>query len=143
VADSEFLKRPAPRPTVDAIVHRPGRGVLLVRRRNPPPGWALPGGFVDPGESCEDAVVRETLEETGLRVVRRRQFHVYSDPGRDPRVFTVGVVFVVEADGEPQAGDDAADARFFPLDALPDAVAFDHRRILEDFRENRYPGPWE
>ena len=89
-------RRP-PRVTVDALVLRPQQGLLLVRRRFPPPGWALPGGFVDPGETLEEAVCRELNEETGLQVLRLRQFHAYSDPARDPRGPTVGMVFEVEA----------------------------------------------
>ena len=138
---SEWQHR-SPLPTVDAIVVRAGR-VLLVRRKYPPPGWALPGGFVDVGETLEQAVCRETLEETGLRVTKLRQLHTYSDPKRDPRQHTVGTIFEVEAEGEPIAGDDAAECRFFPLDALPPDLAFDHPQILADFRARRYPGGFE
>ncbi len=135
-------KYKGPRVTVDAIVVREGC-VLLVRRRWPPPGWALPGGFVDLGETVEHAVARETLEETGLVVTRLRQLHAYSDPKRDPRHHTVGVIFEVETSGEPVAGDDAAECRLFPLDALPPDLAFDHRAIVEDFKRRRYPGGME
>ena len=100
-------KHKSPRPTVDSIVVRGGK-VLMVRRKWPPPGWALPVGFVDIGETLEEAVCRETLEETALRVTKLRQLHTYSDPRRDPRQHTVGTIFEVEADGEPIAGDDAA-----------------------------------
>jgi ADP-ribose pyrophosphatase YjhB (NUDIX family) len=133
-----------PRLTVDALVTREPGEVLLVERGHPPPGWALPGGFVDAGESLEEAVARELEEETGLRARRVRQFHTYSDPGRDPRHPTVSTVFLVDAEGTPRAGDDAAAARFFPWDALPRPLAFDHERILEDARawleEGRPPG---
>ena len=128
--------------TVDAIVIR-DQQVLLVKRKFPPPGFALPGGFVDRGETVERAVCRETLEETGLVVTKLRQLHVYSDPARDQRQHTAGVIFEVEARGEPTAGDDAAECRFFPLADLPRELAFDHRKILEDFRERRYPGGFE
>ena len=131
-----------PRLTVDAIVVRAGK-VLLVKRRWPPPGFALPGGFVDRGETVEQAVCRETREETGLVVTKLRQLHTYSDPKRDPRHQTAGVIFEVEARGEPVAGDDAADCAWFPLDALPADVAFDHRQILDDFHRRRYPGGFE
>jgi 8-oxo-dGTP diphosphatase len=123
-----------PLPTVDVLLHVPGRGVLLVERRNPPPGWALPGGFVDAGETVEQAAVREAREETGLEVELTGLFGVYSDPGRDPRRHTLSVVFTAQArDLDRLApGDDAGEARFFPLDALPE-TAFDHGRILGDF----------
>ena len=123
-----------PRLTVDVVVRRRGQAdqVLLVRRRHPPHGWALPGGFVEYGESVEQAAVREALEETGLRVSLTRQFHVYSDPSRDPRGHTVSVVFLGEADGEPAGGDDAAEARWVDLARLPSDLAFDHGRILSD-----------
>lgn len=123
-----------PFPTVDIVLYRQGRGVLLIERRNPPHGWALPGGFIDYGESAEQAAVREALEETGLVVRLTGLLGVYSDPGRDPRFHTLSVAFTAESDDsrEPQAGDDAAGARFFLLDELP-TLAFDHRRIVDDF----------
>ncbi len=123
-----------PAPTVDLIIHAPGRGIVLVERKNPPPGWALPGGFVDYGESCEAAALREALEETGLAVELTGLFGVYSDPGRDPRGHTLSVVYTAQAlDLEAlRAGDDAAKAAIFPLDALP-PLAFDHARIVQDF----------
>jgi ADP-ribose pyrophosphatase YjhB (NUDIX family) len=135
-------KHKSPRPTVDSIVVRNGR-VLLVRRKWPPPGFALPGGFVDVGETLEQAVCRETLEETALNVTRLRQLHVYSDPKRDPRQHTIGTIFECEADGEPIAGDDAAAVQWFALDELPPDIAFDHRQILEDYKAKRYPGGFE
>lgn len=123
-----------PAPTVDLIIHAAGRGLVLVERRNPPPGWALPGGFVDYGESCEAAALREAKEETGLEVELTGLFGVYSDPGRDPRGHTLSVVYTAQAlePGMLCAGDDAAQAAFFPLDALP-PLAFDHARIIQDF----------
>jgi 8-oxo-dGTP diphosphatase len=122
-----------PYPTVDIIFHRPGE-VLLIRRRNEPPGWALPGGFVDYGESAEQAAQREAREETGLAVRGLQQFRVYSQPGRDPRFHTLTVVFIAEPEGELHAGDDAADARWFALDNLPTDMAFDHARVIADAR---------
>lgn len=123
-----------PFPTVDILVYRPGLGVLLIERRNPPHGWALPGGFIDYGESAEQAAVREAREETGLEVRLTGLLGVYSDPRRDPRFHTLSVVFMAEAAplASPLAGDDARLARFFPLDGLPE-MAFDHRKILDDY----------
>jgi 8-oxo-dGTP diphosphatase len=119
---------------VDVVVFRRGHPlqVLLVRRGSPPPGWALPGGFVDYGETVEAAAAREAREETGLEVRLIRQFRVYSDPGRDPRGHSVTVVFLAEADGEPVGQDDAAEARWFPAPDLPPDLAFDHGDILRD-----------
>jgi len=127
-----------PVPTVDLLIEtRPGT-LVLVERRNPPHGWALPGGFVDYGETLEAAAVREAKEETGLDVTLVRQLHSYSDPSRDPRQHTISTVFVARAEGEPIGGDDAADARVFPVDALPTPMAFDHAAIIEDWRHARY-----
>ena len=113
-------------------------GIVLIKRRNPPPGWALPGGFVDVGETVEAAAVREAAEETGLQVELVRQFHVYSDPRRDDRGHTVSVVFVGRAGGAPKAASDAAEAGVFAADALPDQIAFDHAEILSDYFAGRY-----
>ena len=127
--------------TVDIIIEigeGPDRGIVLVKRKNPPLGWALPGGFVDYGETVEEAAVREAHEETGLRVELARQFHTYSAPARDPRGHTVSVVFVATADGEPAGGDDASLAKIFPPGALPSDMAFDHRRIIRDYLEGKY-----
>jgi len=129
-----------PAPTVDVVIFLPGDRVVLVLRRNPPPGWALPGGFVDPGETLEAAAAREALEETGLRVTLREQFHSYSDPARDPRRHTMTTVFIASAAGEPRGGDDAAEARAFEWGALPGAIAFDHRAILADVRRYALTG---
>lgn len=118
--------------TVDAIIETPG-GIVLIRRKNPPHGWALPGGFVDYGESVEHAAKREALEETGLDVTLVRQFHTYSDPARDPRHHTVSVVFLATATSTPVGGDDAAEARVFAPDNLPEPIVFDHGRILADY----------
>lgn len=120
-----------PVPTVDIIIEMEG-GFVLIERKNPPFGWALPGGFVDYGESFEQAAVREAMEETGLRVSLTRQFHTYSDPGRDPRLHTASTVFIATATGRPQGGDDAARAEIFTKNNLP-PLAFDHARILADY----------
>ncbi len=120
-----------PAPTVDIIIAM-GGGVILVKRKNPPVAWALPGGFVDYGESLEQAAVREACEETGLSIRLGRQFHTYSDPDRDPRQHTVSTVFLATAEGTPVAGDDAAEVAIFQEGALP-PLAFDHARILGDY----------
>lgn len=126
--------------TVDLIIEmidRPYRPVILIERVNPPFGWALPGGFVDYGESLETAAKREAREETGLDVNLIEQFHAYSDPERDPRKHTISVVFVATAKGEPNAGDDAKTLRSFELWQLPQALCFDHSRIMRDYRSYR------
>lgn len=125
-----------PRLTVDVIIEMPG-GIVLIERKHEPLGFALPGGFVDYGESLEDAAVREVKEETGLDVELVRQFHAYSEPARDPRAHSVTVVFIGRASGVPTGGDDAEAAAIHPLDALP-TMAFDHGRILDDYRQQRY-----
>jgi 8-oxo-dGTP diphosphatase len=118
--------------TVDAIIEI-DTGIVLIKRRFPPPGWALPGGFVEYGETVEAAAVREALEETGLHVHLQRLFGVYSDPQRDPRRHTVAVVFLGCATGVPVGGDDAAVAAVFTEHTLPAPLAFDHARILADY----------
>ena len=123
-----------PAPTVDAVILVPGDRVVLVRRKNPPLGWAIPGGFVDEGEPLEAAAAREAAEETGLGVTLLEQFHSYSDPARDPRRHTISTVFLASASGEPRGGDDADEARAFAWDALPSPIVFDHREILADVR---------
>lgn len=121
-----------PLPTVDIIIELKG-GIVLIERKNPPPGWAIPGGFVDEGESLEDAARREALEETSLRVRLKCQLHAYSDPKRDPRFHTVSVVFVAEAEGTPRAEDDAKNVAVFSEADIPKNLAFDHARILSDY----------
>jgi 8-oxo-dGTP diphosphatase len=121
--------------TVDVVIEladRMGRPIVLIERRNPPSGYALPGGFVDVGETVEAAAVRESREETGLEVTLTRLLGVYSDPARDPRGHTASVVYVGEARGEPRAGDDAA--RVIVADPRdPPPLAFDHARILAEY----------
>ena len=124
-----------PVPTVDIIIEG-SSGIVLIKRKNPPHGWALPGGFVDYGESLEEAARREAAEETGLVVRLIKQFHTYSDPSRDQRQHTISTVFVAVADGVPVAGDDAVEARIFTQDDLPTLV-FDHRKILDDYFADR------
>ena len=127
-----------PVPTVDIIIETAG-GIVLIERKNPPHGWALPGGFVDYGEGFEDAARREAAEETGLKVTLTLQFHTYSDPKRDARQHTASTVFVATADGLPLAADDAKDAGVFDEGTLPPLV-FDHNRILRDYFEFKRSG---
>ena len=124
-----------PVPTVDALIHIPGRGVVLVERLNEPYGWALPGGFVDYGEPAELAAIREAKEETGLTVELTGLLGVYSDPARDPRQHTLSVVYLAQAvdPDELAAGDDAKGVGVFPLAQLPSPICFDHARILNDY----------
>lgn len=122
-----------PVPAVDLIIEIEGKGLVLIERRNPPPGWALPGGFVEVGETLEQAAVREAREETCLDVELLGQFHTYSDPDRDPRMHCISTVFVATATGTPKAEDDAKSCAVYPKDQLPKVLAFDHRKILEDF----------
>ncbi len=119
--------------TVDAIIEVEG-GIVIIQRSNPPFGWALPGGFVDYGESLEQAVVREAKEETSLEITDVKQFHTYSNPKRDPRFHTIGTVFTARAEGNPKAGDDAAGLKVVSLkDINKYDFAFDHKQILKDF----------
>ena len=122
-----------PVPTVDILIEMVGGGIILIKRKNPPYGWALPGGFVDYGESVETAARREAREETGLEVEALEQFRVYSEPARDPRHHTVSVAFTAAAVGTPKAADDAKRVGVFRAEALPDMLAFDHGEILRDY----------
>jgi ADP-ribose pyrophosphatase YjhB (NUDIX family) len=129
--------RPGPRLAVDIIIEIDG-GVVLIERKNPPAGWALPGGFVELGETLEEAAKREGREETSLDIDLVRQFHAYSEPDRDERFHCVSVVFLGKAQGEPVGKDDALRASIFPRSDLPAQIAFDHRQILDDYFEERY-----
>ena len=124
--------------TVDIIIEVAG-GIVLIERKNPPPGWALPGGFVDVGESLAHAAVREAREETSLEVTLTEQLFAYSDPKRDPRGATVSVVFLGHASGTARAEDDAKNIGVYALDALP-KLAFDHDQILDDYRRYKKDG---
>lgn len=130
----EFLN---PVPTVDVIIEIGDLGIVLIRRKNPPDGWALPGGFVDYGESLEEAAVREALEETSLSVTLTGQMHTYSSPLRDPRRHTITTVYTATAEGAPRAGDDAAQVGIFREDSLPSPIVFDHADILADYFRKR------
>jgi 8-oxo-dGTP diphosphatase len=129
MAEKQFKN---PTPTVDCIIELPGDQIVLIRRNNPPIGWALPGGFVDEGEPLHAAAVREAREETGLTVELIEQFFTYSDPKRDPRKHTLSTVYLCRAVGVPRGSDDAAEARAFPLSALPH-LCFDHGTIVADY----------
>ncbi|HON84876.1 MAG TPA: NUDIX hydrolase [Syntrophorhabdaceae bacterium] len=118
--------------TIDIIIRYKG-GIVLIERKNYPHGWALPGGFVDIGESLEEAAVREAKEETSLDVVLLEQFYAYSKPDRDPRFHTVSVVFIGDGEGDLRGRDDARKAHVFTEDNLPEQIAFDHRTILYDY----------
>lgn len=130
------MPRIYPVPTVDILIRRVKAGreaVILVRRKNPPPGWAIPGGFVEYGEKAEDCAVREAREETGIEVTLTGILGVYSDPSRDPRFHTISTVYTAEGRGEPRADSDAAEIGIFREDELPRDIAFDHRAILSDY----------
>jgi 8-oxo-dGTP diphosphatase len=131
-----------PVPTVDIIIEiqTPGgtKGIVLIERKNPPYGWAIPGGFVDYGETLETAAVREAKEETSLDVTLVRQFHTYSDPRRDERLHTISTVYIATATGAPKAEDDAKNAGIFTRDSIPKNMAFDHYEILQDYFDNNY-----
>jgi 8-oxo-dGTP diphosphatase len=136
-----------PTPTVDCLIELDGRPgtIVLIRRRNEPHGWALPGGFVDEGEWLADAAAREAKEETGLDVTITELFHAYSDPARDARQHTVSTVFCATARGVPHGGDDAAEAIVVGEDTLPSPIVFDHATIVSDYfayrRTGRRPPP--
>lgn len=124
-----------PTPTTDVLIYHPEKGIVIIKRKNEPHGFALPGGFIDDGEQAEKAAIREMLEETGLEVELTGLLGVYSNPHRDPRQHTLSVVFVGMAKNPDaiRGGDDAVTARYYPLDQLPEPLAFDHARIIADF----------
>ena len=130
----------SPRPTVDVVVELGDRGIVLIRRRNAPLGWAIPGGFVDLDERVEDAARREMREETSLDVRLVELLGVYSDPARDARGHTISTVFVGRAAGTPRADDDAAEVGVFDESNLPAPIVFDHAQILADYFHFRRTG---
>lgn len=133
-----------PSPAADVIIEV-GGGIVLIERRYPPAGWAIPGGFIDKGESAEDAARREAKEETGLDVELTDLLYTYSDPRRDPRGHTLTLVYVGTALGTPKGGDDAAKAAVFTEQTLPENLAFDHASVLADYfrfrRTGEHPKP--
>ena len=134
------MEQRSPAPTVDIIIEVPGGGIVLVQRKFPPHGWAIPGGFVDYGERLADAAVREAREETSLDVTLVSLLGCYSDPRRDPRRHTISTVFIARADGQPVAADDAAATGVFTRDQLPAPLCFDHDTILADYYRYRTSG---
>ncbi len=127
-----------PIPTVDIIIEIEPNEIVLIKRKHPPYGWAIPGGFVDYGESLEKAAVREAKEETSLDVKLIKQFHTYSDPKRDPRHHSISTVYIAKAKGVPKAKDDALEIGIFDESNLPDEIAFDHRLILKDYFRKKF-----
>ncbi|MSM40795.1 MAG: NUDIX domain-containing protein [Geobacter sp.] len=127
-----------PIPTVDIIIEIDG-GIVLIERRNEPLGWALPGGFVDYGETLEHAATREAREETSLDIVDLQLLGCYSDPARDPRHHTITTAYIAKGKGIPKAADDAASLTVFPIDSLPARLCFDHARIIEDYLRRKKP----
>jgi len=122
------------------LVDLPGKPIVLIERRNPPPGWAIPGGFVDVGESVPEAAVREALEETSMQVRLQCLLGCYSDPARDPRGHTVSMIYVAQAHGNPVAADDAVNVGIFDPAAINVPLAFDHEQIMRDYLEYRRTG---
>jgi len=121
-----------PLPTVDIIIEIDD-SIILIERKNPPFGWALPGGFVDYSETLQDAAVREAMEETSLKVVDLQLLGCYSDPERDSRMHTISTVFVGRGVGTPCASDDAINLAIFKIESLPRQLCFDHAKILADY----------
>lgn len=132
-----------PAPTVDIIIElidRPSRPIILIERANKPYGWAIPGGFIDYGESAETCAVREAEEEVSLKVELLEQFQVYSQPNRDLRQHTIAIVFIATAKGEPKAADDAKNLGVFQQWEIPTNLCFDHDRIIQEYWRYRNYG---
>lgn len=132
-----------PAVAVDILIEltdRPGRPLILIERKFPPFGWAIPGGFVDIGETLEAAAIREAREEVSLDVSLNLLLGCYSDPRRDPRGHTISAVYIAEGQGAPRAADDAVAVQVFDANELPTNLAFDHATILADYRVFRASG---
>ena len=137
------MRPETPALTADIIIEmidRHNNPIVLIERKNPPFGWALPGGFVDIGESVQQAAVREAQEEVCLQVNLITLLGIYSDPARDPRGHTASAVYIAQASGQPRAADDAANVHIYPFNSLPTELAFDHQSILDDYRVYRETG---
>lgn len=133
-----YRQKIAPLVTVDIIIRYKG-GIVLIDRLKEPFGWALPGGFVEFGETVEQAAIREAKEETDMDIQIERQFHVYSEPKRDPRGFhSITIVIIADGMGTLKAGDDAKDVKVFSLDKPLPKMPFDHNRILQDYVNEEY-----
>jgi 8-oxo-dGTP diphosphatase len=128
-----------PIPTVDIIIEIEGK-IVLIKRKNEPKGWALPGGFVDYGECLEDAAIREAFEETSIRIAELKLLGCYSDPARDQRQHNISTVYVAKGSGLPEAGDDAVNAVLFQPDKLPQNLCFDHEQIIQDYMNKKASG---
>ncbi len=133
--DTVVRKYQQPAPTADVIIYDEEKGIVLIERLNEPLGYALPGGFIDMGEQCEHAAIREMKEETNLDVELLGLLGVYSEPNRDPRFHTMTTVYVGKAKdvSKLKAGDDAKKAKFYPLNEIPSPLCFDHAKVVEDF----------
>lgn len=134
---NKFFRKRAPFPVVDAVIKyysgKKFKGIVLIDRKNFPKGWAIPGGFIEYGESCEQAAIREAKEETGLNVKIIRQLGTYSDPKRDSRLHTISTVFLCKAKGKINSGSDAKKAKVFTLKEIDKMkLCFDHKKILKD-----------
>ncbi len=128
------MEKRKPSIAVDIIIEFPDKdSIVLIKRKNPPFGWAIPGGFIEYGESAEEAAVREAKEETNLNITLMGQLHSYSESWRDPRGHTISIVFVAKGEGKAIAKDDAKEIGIFREDNLPEEIAFDHRRILKHY----------
>jgi ADP-ribose pyrophosphatase YjhB (NUDIX family) len=134
------MKKKIPYITADIIIELENRGIVLIKRKNPPVGWALPGGFLDYGESLEDCAIREAKEETSLDIELKEQFHTYSTLDRDPRWHTVTTVFAATASGIAKAASDASEVGVFKRNKIPKDLVFDHNKILEDYFKAKNQG---
>ena len=126
--------------TIIELIDYPDRPIVLIERVNPPYGWAIPGGFVDVGETVEHAAIREAQEEVSLNIKLIALLGLYSDPKRDNRGHTVTAVYVAEANGKPVAADDAKSCQLFSIDSFPRVLAFDHEQVLIDYIDFRTTG---